>query len=162
MSKLSFSPAVRAWFEASFEAPTDAQVKAWPAISRGDHTLLLAPTGSGKTLAAFLAALDALSSTTPPPREHRTRVLYLSPLRALAIDIEKNLRAPLAGIQHAAEREGVPLAHVPTVGVRTGDTDARERRRLLREPPDILITTPESLYLMLTSRASEPWWARAM
>jgi ATP-dependent Lhr-like helicase len=155
VSKLSFSPAVRAWFEASFEAPTDAQVKAWPAISRGDHTLLLAPTGSGKTLAAFLAALDALSSTTPPPREHRTRVLYLSPLRALAIDIEKNLRAPLAGIQHAAEREGVPLAHVPTVGVRTGDTDARERRRLLREPPDILITTPESLYLMLTSQARE-------
>jgi len=155
VSELSFSPAIRAWFEASFEAPTDAQVKAWPAISRGDHTLLLAPTGSGKTLAAFLAALDALSSTTPPPREHRTRVLYLSPLRALAIDIEKNLRAPLAGIQHAAEREGVPLAHVPTVGVRTGDTDARERRRLLREPPDILITTPESLYLMLTSQARE-------
>src|SRR4051812_6268356 len=150
-----FSPAVRAWFEASFEAPTDAQAKAWPAIVRGDHTLLLAPTGSGKTLAAFLAAIGRLSSSPPPPRERRTRVLYISPLRALAIDIEKNLRAPLAGIVHAAEREATPIAHVPTAGVRTGDTDARERRRLLREPPDILITTPESLYLMLTSQARE-------
>src|SRR3954464_11980708 len=153
--ELSFSLAVRAWFEASFDAPTDAQVKAWPAISRGEHTLLLAPTGSGKTLAAFLAAIDTLSSTATPPKDSRTRVLYISPLRALAIDIEKNLRAPLAGIQHAAEREGTTLAHIPTVGVRTGDTDARERRRLIREPPDILITTPESLYLMLTSQARE-------
>jgi ATP-dependent helicase Lhr and Lhr-like helicase len=150
-----FSPAVRSWFQASFDAPTDAQAKAWPSIGRGEHTLLLAPTGSGKTLAAFLAAIDRLSSTAAPARGNRTRVLYISPLRALAVDIEKNLRAPLAGIQHAAEREGATLAHLPTVGVRTGDTDARERRRLIREPPDILITTPESLYLMLTSQARE-------
>jgi ATP-dependent Lhr-like helicase len=150
-----FSPAAQAWFQASFAAPTDAQEKAWPAIQRGDHTLVLAPTGSGKTLAAFLAAIDRLSATPPPERERRTRVLYLSPLRALAVDVEKNLRAPLAGIVHAAEREAALLAHVPTVGVRTGDTDARERRRLLRDPPDILITTPESLYLLLTSQARE-------
>ncbi|HEX6845091.1 MAG TPA: DEAD/DEAH box helicase, partial [Actinomycetota bacterium] len=155
MSFAGFSPATAAWFQASFEAPTDAQTKAWPPIRRGEHTLLLAPTGSGKTLAAFLWAIDRLSSEPPPPRERRTRVLYLSPLRALAVDVEKNLRAPLAGIVHAAEREGATLAHVPTVGVRTGDTDARERRRLLRDPPDILITTPESLYLLLTSQGRE-------
>ena len=155
MSLASFSPATRAWFEGSFEAPTDAQTKGWEAIAEGRHTLLLAPTGSGKTLAAFLAAIDRLTTTPPPSRERRTTVLYVSPLRALAVDIEKNLRAPLAGIQHAAERRGLTLAHVPTVGVRTGDTDARERRRLLTHPPDILITTPESLYLMLTSSARE-------
>jgi ATP-dependent helicase Lhr and Lhr-like helicase len=151
----AFSPATRAWFDGSFEAPTDAQTKGWKAIAEGRHTLLLAPTGSGKTLAAFLAAIDRLTTTPPPGRDRRTSVLYISPLRALAVDIEKNLRAPLAGIQHAAERGGLTLAHVPTVGVRTGDTDARERRRLLSHPPDILITTPESLYLMLTSSARE-------
>jgi ATP-dependent Lhr-like helicase len=150
-----FSPVTRAWFEASFEAPTDAQRKGWEAVADQRHTLLLAPTGSGKTLAAFLWAIDRLASEPPPTRERRTRVLYISPLRALAVDVEKNLRAPLAGIQHAAERTGTALPHVPTVGVRTGDTDTRERRRLLREPPDILITTPESLYLMLTSQARE-------
>ena len=155
MSLAAFSPATRAWFEGSFEAPTDAQTKGWEAIAEGRHTLLLAPTGSGKTLAAFLAAIDRLTTTPPPSRDRRTTVLYISPLRALAVDIEKNLRAPLAGIQHAAERGGLTLAHVPTVGVRTGDTDARERRRLLTHPPDILITTPESLYLMLTSSARE-------
>jgi ATP-dependent helicase Lhr and Lhr-like helicase len=149
-----FSPATRAWFQASFEAPTDAQTKGWEAIARGHHTLLLAPTGSGKTLAAFLWAIDRLT-TQPPPAERTTRVLYVSPLRALAIDIEKNLRAPLAGIRHAAERRGTALAHVPTVGVRTGDTEPRERRRLRTHPPDILITTPESLYLMLTSGQRE-------
>ncbi len=155
MSLRAFSPATRAWFEASFEAPTDAQRKGWAAVARGSHTLLLAPTGSGKTLAAFLWAIDRLSHEPPPARDRRTRVLYISPLRALAVDVEKNLRAPLAGIQHAADRGGHTLAHVPTVGVRTGDTDARERRRLVRDPPDILITTPESLYLMLTSSARE-------
>jgi ATP-dependent Lhr-like helicase len=149
-----FSPATRAWFQASFAMPTDAQTKGWEAIAQGSHTLLLAPTGSGKTLAAFLWAIDRLT-TEPPPAERTTRVLYVSPLRALAVDIEKNLRAPLAGIRHAAERGGPALPHVPTVGVRTGDTDARERRRLLTHPPDILITTPESLYLMLTSGARE-------
>ncbi|HEY6650811.1 MAG TPA: DEAD/DEAH box helicase, partial [Actinomycetota bacterium] len=155
MSLPAFSPATRAWFEGSFEAPTDAQTRGWEAIAEGRHTLLLAPTGSGKTLAAFLAAIDRLTTTPPPSRDRRTTVLYVSPLRALAVDIEKNLRAPLAGIQHAAERGGLTLTHVPTVGVRTGDTDARERRRLLTHPPDILITTPESLYLMLTSSARE-------
>ena len=150
-----FSPAARAWFEASFAAPTDAQSKGWGAIADGQHTLLLAPTGSGKTLAAFLWAIDRLAHRPPPDRELRTRVLYISPLRALAVDVEKNLRAPLAGIRHAAERGGPALEHLPTVGVRTGDTDPRERRRLLRDPPDILITTPESLYLMLTSFARE-------
>jgi ATP-dependent Lhr-like helicase len=150
-----FSPAARAWFEASFDAPTDAQAKGWTSIAAGRHTLVLAPTGSGKTLAAFLWAIDRLSHEPPPARERRTRVLYLSPLRALAVDVEKNLRAPLTGIARAAERGGPAVAHLPTVGVRTGDTDTRERRRLLREPPDILITTPESLYLMLTSSARE-------
>ncbi|MGZ4131934.1 MAG: DEAD/DEAH box helicase, partial [Actinomycetota bacterium] len=155
VSLSAFSPVARAWFEASFEAPTDAQTKGWKAIAGGRHTLLLAPTGSGKTLAAFLWAIDRMATAPPPTRGRRTRVLYVSPLRALAVDVEKNLRSPLAGIQHAAERLGEPLAHVPTVGVRTGDTDPRERRRLLRDPPDILITTPESLYLMLTSSARE-------
>src|SRR5438067_5551858 len=155
VSLAPFSPATRAWFDGSFEAPTDAQTKGWKAIAEGRHTLLLAPTGSGKTLAAFLAAIDRLTTTPPPGRDRRTSVLYISPLRALAVDIEKNLRAPLAGIQHAAERGGLTLAHAPTVGVRTGDTDARERRRLVSHPPDILITTPESLYLVLTSSARE-------
>src|SRR5438552_1712857 len=155
VSLAPFSPATRAWFDGSFEAPTDAQTKGWKAIAGSRHTLLLAPTGSGKTLAAFLAAIDRLTTTPPPSRERRTSVLYVSPLRALAVDIQKNLRAPLAGIQRAAERSGLTLAHVPTVGVRTGDTDARERRHLLSHPPDILITTPESLYLMLTSSARE-------
>jgi len=151
----AFSPAARAWFEASFEAPTDAQRQGWPAIAEGRHTLLLAPTGSGKTLAAFLWAIDRLAAEPPPERERRTRVLYISPLRALAVDVEKNLREPLVAIRAEAERLGAPLPHVPTVGVRTGDTDSRERRGMLRNPPDILITTPESLYLMLTSQARE-------
>ncbi len=155
MDLAAFSPATRAWFEASFDAPTEAQRAGWPAIASGRNTLVLAPTGSGKTLAAFLWAIDRLAAEPPPDPERRTRVLYVSPLRALAVDIEKNLRAPLAGIQRAAEERGEPWRHTPTVGVRTGDTDARERRRLLRTPPDILITTPESLYLLLTSSARE-------
>ena len=152
----AFSPAVRDWFRTSFDAPTRAQRDGWKAIAAGDHTLILAPTGSGKTLAAFLWAIDRLASEEPPadPRA-RTRVLYVSPLRALAVDIEKNLRAPLAGIQHAADRLGTPLAHAPTVAIRTGDTPSAERQRMLRRPPDVLITTPESLYLMLTSSARE-------
>ena len=149
-----FSPPVRAWFESSFPAPTDAQAKGWPAIADGDHTLILAPTGSGKTLAAFLWGIDRLMSEPAPERPRRTRLLYVSPLRALAVDVEKNLRAPLAGIRLAAERVGVPV-HEPSVGMRTGDTAADERRRLVRDPPDLLITTPESLYLMLTSQARE-------
>jgi ATP-dependent Lhr-like helicase len=156
MSQTAFSPAVRDWFEASFDAPTPAQSKGWKAIANGEHTLVLAPTGSGKTLAAFLWAIDRLATEPPPADEKaRTRVVYISPLRALAVDVEKNLRAPLAGTRHAAERAGARLAHEPVVGVRTGDTPARERRQLIAHPPDILITTPESLYLMLTSSARE-------
>jgi ATP-dependent helicase Lhr and Lhr-like helicase len=148
----AFSPPVRAWFASSFPEPTDAQVQAWPAIAAGEHTLLCAPTGSGKTLAAFLWAIDALGRAPSP--EPGVRVLYVSPLRALAVDVDKNLRAPLRGIALAAERLGEPFAE-PTVGLRTGDTTAEERRALVRRPPDVLITTPESLYLMLTSAARE-------
>jgi ATP-dependent Lhr-like helicase len=149
-----FSPAVRAWFEATFDAPTPAQAQGWPAIADGGHSLILAPTGSGKTLAAFLWALDRLMTDPPPPADRRCRVLYVSPLRALAVDIEKNLRAPLAGISLAAERLGGRV-HEPRAAMRTGDTPANERRRIQARPPDILITTPESLYLMLTSQARE-------
>jgi ATP-dependent Lhr-like helicase len=149
-----FSAPTRAWFETSFVAPTGAQEQGWPPIAAGNHTLLLAPTGSGKTLAAFLASIDRLGNADIPDKAKRCRVLYISPLRALAVDIEKNLRAPLAGITLAAERLGVPFTP-PTVGMRTGDTPAKVRKQLARTPPDILITTPESLYLMLTSQARE-------
>jgi ATP-dependent helicase Lhr and Lhr-like helicase len=149
-----FSPPVRAWFSSTFEAPTRAQALGWPAISEGSHTLILAPTGSGKTLAAFLWALDRLTAEPPPAAERRCRVLYVSPLRALAVDVEKNLRAPLTGIGLAAERLREDF-HPPVVGMRTGDTPANDRRKLVTRPPDVMITTPESLYLMLTSRARE-------
>jgi ATP-dependent Lhr-like helicase len=150
-----FSPAVRAWFAASFPEPTAAQAMGWPAISAGEHTLILAPTGSGKTLAAFLWGIDRLVTSPPPDdKHHRTRLLYLSPLRALAFDVEKNLRSPIMGIKLAAERLGEPFVE-PVVGLRTGDTSSRDRGRLVRHPPDLLITTPESLYLMLTSAARE-------
>lgn len=150
-----FAPPVREWFSTSFPQPTEAQSKGWPAIASGDHSLILAPTGSGKTLTAFLWAINQLATNAAPDDSaRRTRVLYLSPLRALAVDVEKNLRSPILGIALAAERLGVEL-HPPTVGMRTGDTPADERRKLVRNPPDILITTPESLYLMLTSAARE-------
>ncbi len=150
-----FSPVARAWFEGAFEAPTEAQERGWEAISGGSHTLILAPTGSGKTLAAFLWALDRLAtSPTPPDQKHRLKVLYVSPLKALTYDIERNLRAPLAGMAMEAERRGLPVPDI-RVATRTGDTSQSDRRDLVRHPPDILVTTPESLYLMLTSQARE-------
>lgn len=150
-----FGAATRAWFDAVFAAPTNAQAGAWGAISKGLHALVVAPTGSGKTLAAFLWALDRLAHE-PIPKEpaKRCRVLYISPLKALAVDVERNLRAPLTGIRHAAARLGLPEPDI-TVGMRTGDTPADERRLFQRKPPDILITTPESLFLLLTSQARE-------
>ncbi len=151
----SFSPATRAWFTGAFVAPTAAQAGAWSAVARGKHALVVAPTGSGKTLAAFLWALDGLASAPPPAeRTHRCRVLYISPLKALAVDVERNLRGPLSGISQAARRLGLPEPSVE-VAMRTGDTPADERRRFATRPPDILITTPESLFLLLTSRARE-------
>jgi ATP-dependent Lhr-like helicase len=146
---VDFSPATQAWFSAAFAEPTAAQVQGWEAIGRGEHTLILAPTGSGKTLAAFLWALDRLI-TTPGTG---CRVLYISPLKALTYDVERNLRAPLAGIAREAGRLGLEVPTV-TVATRTGDTPAQERRAMVRRPPDILITTPESLYLLLTSQAA--------
>ena len=136
-----FTQRVSEWFSSAFEAPTRAQELAWPAIARGENVLISAPTGSGKTLAAFLWALDHLAST---PSAGTTRLVYVSPLKALSYDIERNLRTPLRGI-------GADLS----VAIRTGDTPARERAAMVRTPPDILITTPESLYLILTSQARE-------
>src|SRR5690348_4291032 len=135
-----FRPETRAWFERNFAAPTPAQEKGWPAIAEGGHVLVQAPTGSGKTLAAFLSAIDRLTASPGGG----LRVLYVSPLKALNYDVERNLRGPLAGLQSTLK-----------VAVRTGDTPQKERAAMLRDAPDILITTPESLFLLLTSRARE-------
>ena len=150
-----FSPATREWFLGAFPAATPVQLGAWDAVSTGQHALVVAPTGSGKTLASFLWAIDRLA-TSPPSDDvrKRTRVLYISPLKALGVDVERNLRAPLVGVTQTARRLGLAAPEV-TVGVRSGDTTTQERRVLARTPPDILITTPESLYLMLTSAARE-------
>jgi ATP-dependent Lhr-like helicase len=161
-----FHAPVREWFQGAFREPTPAQRKAWPPILDGRSTLLLAPTGSGKTLAAFLAGVDRLmfpsgavsssgaagSSSGAAGGAGGLRVLYISPLKALAVDVERNLRFPLAGIAAVAERGGVPF-RLPEIAIRSGDTPARDRARMGRRPPDILITTPESLYLILTSSA---------
>ncbi|PFG42804.1 Lhr family ATP dependent helicase [Isoptericola jiangsuensis] len=147
-----FSAATRDWFGGSFDGPTPAQAGAWDAIGAGDHALVVAPTGSGKTLAAFLWAVDRLLSAPPPDAALRCRVLYVSPLKALAADVQRNLRAPLTGIRQAAARRGTPAPEV-TVGMRTGDTPASERRSFAARPPDVLVTTPESLFLVLTSSA---------
>jgi ATP-dependent Lhr-like helicase len=149
-----FHPAVRAWFVASFGAPTAPQALGWPAIARGESTLILSPTGSGKTLAAFLWCVNRVMFSAVPEPSARCRVLYVSPLKALAVDVERNLRAPIAGIAHLAATREETFTQ-PAVAIRTGDTPAAERTRFLREPADILITTPESLYLLLTSRARE-------
>ncbi|ONI87389.1 ATP-dependent helicase [Saccharothrix sp. ALI-22-I] len=151
----AFSPATRQWFAGAFAAPTAAQVGAWEAAAAGEHALVIAPTGSGKTLAAFLWALDRLASTPKPAEpKRRCRVLYVSPLKALAVDVERNLRAPLAGIRQASHRLSLPEPDI-TVGMRTGDTPADARRAFSRTPPDVLVTTPESLFLILTSAARE-------
>ncbi|MYV90493.1 ATP-dependent helicase, partial [Streptomyces sp. SID1034] len=151
----SFSPATRGWFTGAFTAPTAAQEGAWRAIGEGSDVLVVAPTGSGKTLAAFLAALDRLAAAPPPAdRLKRCRVLYVSPLKALAVDVERNLRSPLTGIRQESVRLGLAEPEV-RVGIRSGDTPQAERRALTTRPPDILITTPESLFLMLTSAARE-------
>ena len=150
-----FSPATAAWFEASFAEPTPAQTLGWPAIASGQHALIHAPTGSGKTLAAFLYTVDQLLNQPTPEPAKRCRVLYISPMKALAHDVERNLRAPLTGIRHAAAREQLGELSEVVAGIRTGDTPAADRRRMQRTPPDILITTPESLYLILTSQARE-------
>ncbi|WP_424535280.1 ATP-dependent helicase [Sphaerisporangium viridialbum] len=173
-----FTSVTRQWFTGAFAAPTAAQEGAWRSIARGDNTLVVAPTGSGKTLAAFLWSLDRLAAertTTPEPAETRSskagrgqgkagargerparqcRVVYVSPLKALAVDVERNLRAPLAGLKQTARRMGLPVPEI-SVAIRSGDTAAEDRRRFAADPADILITTPESLYLLLTSRARD-------
>ncbi|WP_449408953.1 ATP-dependent helicase [Microbacterium maritypicum] len=166
-----FTPATQDWFRGAFTAPTPAQAGAWEAISQGKHALVVAPTGSGKTLSAFLwaidsvfreriaaGAIDAPATGKKAPKKDadasRTRILYISPLKALGVDVERNLRSPLIGIGQSARRLDLPSPNV-TVGVRSGDTTSSDRRKLVSDPPDILITTPESLYLMLTSRAGE-------
>ncbi|MCV0403283.1 MAG: DEAD/DEAH box helicase [Chloroflexi bacterium] len=148
-----FSEPTRAWFREAFADPTLAQADGWRAIGGGRHTLIHAPTGSGKTLAAFLWCIDRLM-TEPPPARKTVRVLYISPLKALTYDVERNLRAPLVGIRRTADRLGTPMPEI-TVASRTGDTPAEARRQLTKTPPDILVTTPESLYLLLTSQARE-------
>ncbi|OUZ08905.1 ATP-dependent helicase [Aeromicrobium sp. PE09-221] len=154
LQHLGFMPATQEWFADSFVAPTPAQRGAWEAIGAGQHTLVVAPTGSGKTLAAFLSAIDRLLRPRPDDAPAGVRVLYISPLKALAVDVERNLRSPLVGISNTAVRHGEPFREV-TVGLRSGDTPPAERRRLQSHPPDVLITTPESLFLMLTSSVRE-------
>src|SRR5277367_2944846 len=141
-----FHPAVREWFAAVFPAPTRPQIAGWPAIARGESTLILAPTGSGKTLAAFLWCIQRMMFTPVPTEAQRCRVIYISPIKALAVDVERNLRAPLVGIAQAAKRLGLASGgafHEPSISIRTGDTPPAERARFLRHPTDILITTPE-------------------
>ena len=164
-----FSPATQDWFRGAFAAPTNAQIGAWEAISHGKHALVVAPTGSGKTLSAFLWAIDRVfrekqvesEASSPRGKKRRadaaaspTRILYISPLKALGVDVERNLRSPLVGIGQSGRRLGIAVPEV-SVGVRSGDTTSSDRRKLVTAPPDILITTPESLYLMLTSAAGE-------
>jgi ATP-dependent Lhr-like helicase len=149
-----FRPPTRAWFEAVFPGPTRPQRMGWPAIARGDSTLILAPTGTGKTLTAFLWCIDRLMFSPVPEKDRRCRILYISPIKALAVDVERNLRSPLIGIAQMAQKLGAAF-HEPEIAIRTGDTPSSERARFTRRPADILITTPESVYLLLTSNARE-------
>lgn len=150
-----FHPCTQTWFEEVFDAPTKVQTEAWPAIANGESTLLLAPTGSGKTLAAFLAAIDRIMfGQNYQQFENSVRVLYISPLKALGVDVDRNLKSPIAGLRTVAERDGHDV-HIPRVAVRSGDTSEKERLLIARNPPEILIITPESLYLILTSKARE-------
>src|SRR5215469_14464452 len=149
-----FHPITAKWFREIFGTPTAPQMEGWPAIAKGDSTLILAPTGTGKTLTAFLWCLDKLMLRTSADAVRGCRVVYVSPLKALAVDVEKNLRRPLEGIAELAAREGVAV-HVPEISVRTGDTPQKDRVRFRRSPGEILITTPESLYLLLTSQSAE-------
>jgi ATP-dependent Lhr-like helicase len=149
-----FHAPVREWFEAVFPAPTLPQQLGWPAIARGESTLIFAPTGTGKTLAAFLSCIDRLMFTPPPAADRRCRVLYISPIKALAVDVERNLRAPLAGVAQVARRHNLDF-YEPRIAIRTGDCTTAERAQFARKPADILITTPESVYLLLTSSARQ-------
>ena len=151
---MAFHAVIDEWMREAFGGPTPAQAGGWPAIERGESTLILAPTGSGKTLAAFLACLDRLMFSPEPDAASRCRVLYVSPLKALAVDVERNLRAPIAGISRVAAARSETV-RIPEVAIRTGDTPAADRARFLRSPADILITTPESLFLLLSSRARQ-------
>ncbi|MGC2604405.1 MAG: DEAD/DEAH box helicase, partial [Silvibacterium sp.] len=147
-----FHPVTAAWFRAVFDRPTAPQRQGWPVIARGESTLILAPTGTGKTLTAFLWCLDRLM-LRPHPEAEGCRIVYISPLKALAVDVERNLRAPLAGIANMARQQGIAF-HTPEISIRTGDTPQRDRARFRRHPAEILITTPESLYLLLTSESA--------
>ena len=147
-----FAPATRDWFRSSFEGPTQVQESGWQEVASGRHVLMAAPTGSGKTLAAFLWCLDRLTTEPVPPEAERCRVLYVSPMKALAHDVDRNLRSPLVGLRHQIEAAGGTPPDI-TVAIRTGDTPTDVRRSMERHPPDILITTPESLFLLLTSAA---------
>src|SRR5712691_12963898 len=156
-----FHPAVAAWFARSFAAPTAAQAEAWPAIKEGRHVLIAAPTGSGKTLAAFLAAIDGLvRQGIAGPLADETQVVYVSPLKALSNDIRKNLERPLAGIAEELRAQGLPEVAIRS-WVRTGDTPQGERDRMRRKPPHILVTTPESLYILLGSESGRRMLATA-
>src|SRR5271157_3573282 len=145
-----FHPVAAQWFRAVFDRPTAPQRLGWPAIARGESTLILAPTGTGKTLTAFLWCLDRLMLQSADTKTEGCRVVYISPLKALAVDVERNLRSPLVGIANMARQQGVTI-QTPEISIRTGDTPQRDRARFRRHPAEILITTPESLYLLLTS-----------
>ncbi len=149
-----FHPVTAEWFQAVFDEPTAPQRLGWPVIARGESALILAPTGTGKTLTAFLWCLDRLMLHDVSDEKKGCKIVYVSPLKALAVDVERNLRSPLAGIANMARRKGVPF-HDPVISVRTGDTPQQERARFRRDPAEILITTPESLYLLLTSQSAE-------